>query len=251
MSRTFTTSRVVTALAATAAAAAVAAPMAIGAGEGSDVRAGLRNPTAPNELSRETQIIASNGSFGTRQSNKGTGGGAIYGCRAPALGRGCIEASNLNLGHAFKFRFRGELGGTINTQLADKSKAKPFTTNATGVATGLNADQVDGKGADDIVNDTLSRTKIGVIAADGKLSNARGVKSSVREVAGRYLVVLDQDVRKCVPQVTVYDNNPDANAVVTPVAGQPTMLRVHTRTGGNKDVSPVAADRQTALTVNC
>ncbi|MCK9249852.1 MAG: hypothetical protein M0P31_12885 [Solirubrobacteraceae bacterium] len=248
MSRNFLTSRTMVAIAAAATTAAVAAPMAIGAGEGSDVRAGVRNPTAPNELSNETQIIASNGSFGTRQSNKGTGGGAIYGCRAPALGRGCIEASNLNLGQAFNFRFRGELGGTINTQLSDKTKAKPFTTNATGVATGLNADQVDGKHAEDIVKDSVvaaqATTKMGIVAGDGALSNQRGVTAAAREAQGKYLVTFDADISKCVPTATGYGAAPGANVALEPVDA--THLRVHTQTAAG-----ATADRQFALTVTC
>ena len=59
--------------------------VAVGFGEGRDARLGKRNPSS-SALSSETQIIANNGSYGTRQSNKrdGEGGGAIYGCRSSA-----------------------------------------------------------------------------------------------------------------------------------------------------------------------
>jgi len=227
-------------------AAAIAAPLATGAGEGSNVRAGERNPANGRSLASETQIIATNGTFGTRQSNKGSGGGAIYGCRAPAGGKGCIEASNLTSGQAFNFRFRGEVGGTINTNATDKTKARPFTTNATGVATGLNADQVDGKDAQQIIDETLSRTKIGVVGTDGKLANQRGLTAAVRQDKGVYIVTADADITKCVPNVTAYGSAPGANAALEPVQGQPQQLRVYTQTSAGE-----AADRQFALTVNC
>src|SRR5690349_15609248 len=67
---------------ATAAVIAVALPAgAAASGEGRSILGGQRNPAHGN-LTRETQVIAANSTYGTRQSNKGTGGGAIYGCRA-------------------------------------------------------------------------------------------------------------------------------------------------------------------------
>ena len=56
---------------------------------------GARNPSSNASLaySRETQIIANNTTYGTRQSNKSTsGGGAIYGCRAGAPARTAVPA---------------------------------------------------------------------------------------------------------------------------------------------------------------
>src|SRR6187431_1391103 len=62
------------------------APFAVAAGEGDNVRLGVRNPGGGNstEVTKETQIIAQTAinTYGTRQSNKGAGGGAIYGCRS-------------------------------------------------------------------------------------------------------------------------------------------------------------------------
>ncbi|MGH2948415.1 MAG: hypothetical protein ACRDPC_19520, partial [Solirubrobacteraceae bacterium] len=65
--------------------------VAIGAGEGRSIIAGKRNPRAGGELTRETKIIAQNGSYGTRQSNKGAGGGAIYGCRTVLPNEPCLR----------------------------------------------------------------------------------------------------------------------------------------------------------------
>src|SRR3954452_20477480 len=76
---------------------------AVGFGEGRTLLLGKRNPSSNSSLGlrSETQIIAKNSTYGTRQSNKGTGGGAIYGCRSVATGPSCVRASNLNGGLAF------------------------------------------------------------------------------------------------------------------------------------------------------
>jgi len=133
------------------------------AGEGDPILGGERNPggNQTRELSEETQIIAETGqgTYGTRQSNKGAGGGAIYGCRStrnagsvidPAVNTPCLRVNNLNSGLAFQMDTNGTLGGTIVVGTGGDN-AKPFVTNATGVATGLNADEVDGMSADQII----------------------------------------------------------------------------------------------------
>ncbi len=136
-----------------------AAGTAYATGEGKPMLGGARNPGANKStaLTKETQIIANLGGYGTRQSNKSSnGGGAIYGCRSgtggtPAGNEPCIRANNLSTGLAFEFATSGANGGTITTS---NPSASPFTTNATGVATGLNADQVDGKSASDFLGKT-------------------------------------------------------------------------------------------------
>jgi hypothetical protein len=236
------TGRIVTIAAAATVSAAIAAPMAVGKNEGEPVKGGQRNGT----YSSETKVIANNSVFGTRQSNLGGGGGAIYGCRAATGAEGCIEASNLNNGQAFNFRFRGELGGTILTTLSNKDAARPFTTNATGVATGLNADRVDGKDAQQIVDEAKAGTKTTVVTAAGALANQRGFSAATRESEGRYLVTADADITKCVPQVTVYgtDATPGSTATVENVGA--TQYRIRTQSSAND-----AVDRQVALTVTC
>lgn len=141
--------------------ASIALVVAIGGtayatGEGKPILGGVRNPgnDQSKSLTKETQIIASNSSYGTRQSNKSNnGGGAIYGCRSGAGGTAannepCIRANNLSSGSAFEFATTGTVGGLITT---GNASGKPFTTTATGVATGLNADRVDSLDADQIV----------------------------------------------------------------------------------------------------
>src|SRR3954449_1582278 len=95
------------------------APFALAAGEGNPVRGGARNPSnnESQAYTRETQVIANNGTYGTRQSNKSdNGGGAIYGCRSGAGGSSkgnepCLRGSNLAAGLAFEFESRGTTGG--------------------------------------------------------------------------------------------------------------------------------------------
>ena len=128
-------------LASAAVLALVVSPFAVGA-TGDALREGKRNPGS-GSAARETELISSSKSYGTRQSNirSGNGGGAIYGCRSNPGREPCMRSNNLDTGRAFEFETDGDEAGRIET----KSEAgRPFTTNATGVATGLNADRVDG-----------------------------------------------------------------------------------------------------------
>ena len=134
------------------------------AGEGDPIIGGERNPGAlqTQSLGAETEIIAETAidTYGTRQSNKGAGGGAIYGCRStitsanlfdPKTNTPCVRVNNLSDGLAFQFSADGPLGGAIEVGEGGGDGAKPFVTNATGVATGLNADRVDGLNAEQII----------------------------------------------------------------------------------------------------
>jgi hypothetical protein len=115
-------------------------PVAIGA-TGGVLREGKRNPSS-GAASRETEMISRTKTYGTRQSNvrEGNGGGAIYGCRSAPGRESCIRANNLHTGRAFEFESDGQEVGFIE---AKDPAARPFATNATGVAAGLNADRVD------------------------------------------------------------------------------------------------------------
>src|SRR3954467_11847324 len=128
-----------------------APPAAMGFGEGRSLLLGKRNPSGNSNLAgtRGTQIIANTATYSTRQSNlkEGDGGGAIYGCRSNAGNEPCIRANNLRSGRAFEVASDGKEAGRI--EVGGDHTGAPFTTNATGVATGLNADQVDGKSATD------------------------------------------------------------------------------------------------------
>ncbi|MGI8633011.1 MAG: hypothetical protein ACR2NA_10775 [Solirubrobacterales bacterium] len=166
-------SRVKAAVAAAALLALTVSPFAIAqeattSDNGDPVIQGKRNGTTTKEteiIANEAGTTANKGGYGTRQSNlSATGGGAIYGCRAQdgniaqkgfnASERdteACVRASNLKDGRAFEFSFsNGAIGGLIEAGNNGGDTKKPFITNATGVATGLNADRVDGKNAADL-----------------------------------------------------------------------------------------------------
>jgi hypothetical protein len=150
-------------------------PIAVqAAGEGDPVEGGARNPGANETLAleRETEIIAETAvdTYGTRQSNKGAGGGAIYGCRStldlqnigdPAQSTPCIRANNLNDGKAFDFQVgEGNLGGVIqktNDLGTPFPNAIPFITNMGGIALGLNSDRVDNLHAEQIITEAVKR----------------------------------------------------------------------------------------------
>ena len=159
---------------------AVAIPsVAVGAGEGRSLVLGERNPSGGRELSRETEIIADNSTYGTRQSNlnDGDGGGAIYGCRSHPGAEPCVRVHNLKGGRAFEFVSPGKEVGRIES--ADPTAA-PFTTNAGGTATGLNADAVDGRDGASLA--AAGDFKFARIGGNGAVVDGiqRGVTSSAR-----------------------------------------------------------------------
>jgi hypothetical protein len=179
------------------------APFALASGEGSAIRGGSRNPSSNTNLqySSETQIIADNSGYGTRQSNKGTGGGAIYGCRSVTTGPACISAVNLNTGNAFSFTSRGSVGGVI--LLSNKAGA-PLTTNATGVATGFNANFLQGKQATDFIPATkessfaqTNQLLFAAVSQTGTLGATRGATAAAQTGAQAYTITFNVNVSKC------------------------------------------------------
>jgi len=124
------------------------------------------------------------------------------------------------------------------------SKAKPFTTNATGVATGLNADQVDGKSAADIA----AGVSVGGVhvEADGRLTaaiNRRGAIPTVSKTGtGQYTVTF--------PGFTA---SGDALPQVTILGDQFGLVRADTQNGAVRvftaNVAGAAEDRGFALTL--
>jgi hypothetical protein len=194
--------------------ALLATPFALAAGENRPVRGGARNPSPNGSLTytRETQIIANNSTYGTRQSNKSTnGGGAIYGCRARTGTNACLRASNLSNGRAFSFQTNS---GTEVGRIDGPATAAPFTTSATGVATGLNADKLDGKDAATISADA---NRFATVTAGGTLGAQRGATGASRANPGTYNVAFSEDISKCALNATVNSN--DIPAVATAVLG--------------------------------
>ena len=158
----------------------LAAPLAL-AGTGDGLREGLRNPLA-GDATRETQVIArtARDTYGTRQSNLGAGGGAIYGCRSaldaraigdPKRSTPCLRVNNLRGGKAFDFHAStGRIIGVMQAG-AVLSRAQPnvapFVTNATAVAVGLNADRLDNLQASDIVRAARAKPGLDADTIDG------------------------------------------------------------------------------------
>lgn len=244
-----------------------AAPFALAAGEGSALRGGARSPSSDQSQAfrRETQVIADTSTYGTRQSNKSNnGGGAIYGCRSGAGGTAkgmepCVRASNLSTGRAFEFSTsRGTEVGRIEAPGGDN--AKPFTTNATGVADGLNADRVDGKNASDITADALTAAQalnlFAQVSATGTLGAQRGVTSSTHTGAadsGTYTVVFATDVSKCALNVTESQFNANNGAAAAELGTDNKTVQVVTRDGGGPaGTDPTApADHPFAISATC
>jgi len=158
------------------------APFGIAA-TGDSLREGRRNGTTV----KETEIVSNikstttlKGGYSTRQSNlSDSGGGAIYGCRSqeggsratPTPQNPCVRANNLSRGLAFEFNASvGDVVGAITAGGGGDAK-KPFTTNATGVATGLNADRVDSLDAATIVANARAKTGLDADTLDGLDSN--------------------------------------------------------------------------------
>ena len=237
-------------LASAIALALLVTPFAFASGEGRSVLGGKRNPRGGGAYTHETKIVANNATYSTRQSNlSGNGGGAIYGCRSTAGNKPCIRANNLANGHAFEFVSDGKEVGTITNE---NPEGAPFTTNAKGVATGLNADQVDGKSSDDIVKEARALTRFAAVAADGKLLGGRGAVSTSRTADGSYSVTFDNDISACALGATETTAD-DAGAVGVELAADKKTVQVRTRSGGGADgtAATALADRPFHLTVNC
>jgi hypothetical protein len=250
--------RIRTILIAAGTVAVIAAPATALAAtnDGTTVLGGQRNPTLNHTKTYggETQFIAKNDTYGTRQSNKGTGGGAIYGCRSIVGAEACISAVNLNVGAAFDFSTQGLTGGLITVGSGGDTR-KPFTTNATGVATGLNADRVDSKSAADITKDATdasakaattlvaSTSQTAQVSDTGALSKARGASAATRTAAGVYDVTFSTDVSACLPTGTVGGTTGGQLSVT-----QPSASVVHVTTFA---ADGTAADKPFSLLVTC
>jgi len=229
--------------------AAAITSQAMASGEGTNARLGVRNPGSGN-LTVQTQIIASNNNWGTRQSNKGSGGGAIYGCRSAPGAESCVRAVNLMNGIAFSFQSNsgtspvgsfqvGSSSSTVSTTVA------PFTTNAAGKVTNLNADMVDGQSASEIVSQAVSQSSIAGVAANGALGKTRGATASTRTGLGTYIVTFGASIANCVYQATI-NSAGGAPGFVSTTEATTTTVSVSTFS-----IAGTAADLPFQLTVNC
>jgi hypothetical protein len=162
--------------------AVLAAPIAIAG----TIQGGHRNPRGSGvAYSQSTQIIGSLPGYAVRMSNYGSGGGAIDGCRSLTGGPACVEADNLKTGQAFDFLSSGSVGGTIH--LANPN-GSPFTTNATGVATGLNANYLQGNAASAFLGATAQAAdsaKLGGVPASSYVQTSQ-LSSQLASQLGSY-----------------------------------------------------------------
>jgi hypothetical protein len=228
------------------AAAMIITPFAVAAGEGRPIDGGRRNPSSNQSLSynRETEIIANNATYGTRQSNKSSsGGGAIYGCRARAGTNSCLRASNLANGRAFSFSSNS--GGEVG-RIDGPTSAAPLTTSATGVATGLNADRVDSKSASGITSDAAAAAnRFAVVNAAGTLGANRGATSAANPAgAGTYTVTFSGNLSSYALAATVAETTGGAASVALGADNQTVSVVTRAPDG-------TAADHPFHLTVTC
>ncbi|MDQ3849877.1 MAG: hypothetical protein M3296_04585 [Actinomycetota bacterium] len=234
--------------------ALLATPLALGAGEGRPLDGGARNPSnnRSQAYNRETEVIANTSTYGTRQSNKSNnGGGAIYGCRSrpggtAARNEPCLRATNIRDGLAFELSTNGALAGTITTGRPGEN-SKPFTTNATGVATGLNADRLDGQDATDLVRAGQALHPFAQVSAAGTAGQTRGVAANgvSRTAPGVYSVVFTGNLNACAVTATITGTDPGEITVTpAPAATTPVVVRTFTSEG-------TPADRAFTVTASC
>jgi hypothetical protein len=209
---------------ATAAVLVVGLPaVAVASGEGRSLIGGSRNP-AHGSLTRETQIISANGTYSTRQSNKGSGGGAIYGCRSATGSEPCVRANNLKAGRAFEFSTQGKEAGQIEVK---DTTGVPFTTNATGKVANLNADKLDDKDSADFAasGDLL----FAAVNADGSLvAGSRGATAAAKSSPASltYTVTFNRDVSKCSFTASAAGSATNFGFGVEPTAGNANAVSV-------------------------
>lgn len=228
--------------------AVLVAPFAVAA-DGDPVRAGGR--TTFTDI---TRILGNSTGYATQQSNlqQGDGGAARYGCRSAAGREFCLLSKNVGGSGAFRFVAQNSvIGGIIDVDPPagqTARDAKPFTTNATGVATGLNADEVDGLDADEL------RPRFARVNAAGTLVNGRGVSATAKAADGTYDVTFASEITNCALQATAATNT-DVGPVSAEQASA-TVVRVVTRDAVDPDAVPAddqatPEDRPFSLTVVC
>lgn len=202
------------------------APVALASGWGghsagfnrrSSLRGGIHNPPH-SSFSRTTGLFANTKGWVTRMKNLGSGGAATLLCGAPSGGSACLEANNSSSGFAFQFMSAGSTGGTI---LLKNTAGAPFTTNAHGVATGLNANYLQGKQASEFqlaskpaakAEDaeklggqpasayvSTSQLLFADVNAEAKIEGARGATAVTKSESGKTFTVAfgESDVSKC------------------------------------------------------
>jgi hypothetical protein len=185
---------------------------------------GKRNPKS-GAFTAETKVIASNDNWGMRYSNRavGGGGGLLFGCRSepggtPQKNYPCARSRNVANGLAFEFLTAGSLVGTIEAGKGGDN-TKPFTTNATGVATGLNAERVGSKTPAQLTSDAVSAVRqtqsFARVSVAGTSIAARGVSAVTHPSTGTYTVTFEKAVNACALTATQSASGTDVGTVGT------------------------------------
>jgi hypothetical protein len=198
---------------------------------------GKRNPRS-GAFDTETKVIATNDTWGMRYSNRtvGGGGGVLFGCRSepggtPQRNYPCTRSRNVADGLAFEFLTGGSLVGTINSGRGGDG-TKPFTTNATGVATGLNAERVGSKTPAQLTSDAVSAVQgtlsFARVSVAGTSIAARGVSAVTHPSTGTYTVTFEQPVNACALTATQSATGTDVGTVGTQVGADNRTVTVTT-----------------------
>ena len=245
--------------------ALLVAPFALAA-DGDPMVAGGRTT-----FTKITRVLGDSTTYATQQSNlhNGDGGAARYGCRSSAANEYCLLSKNTGGGGSFRFTSANSLlGGVIDVdppQGKTPRDAKPFTTNATGVATGLNADRLDGMNAADIIKaaggtpaggPSATQPPFAQVTTDGKLGTSRGTLSSSKPATGHYQVVFSGDLGGCAVQATPVTSNSTTISAQVTVAGDKKSSTVDLRvfnfvTAAGGAVSVIPADETAHVAFTC
>ncbi|HEY1277017.1 MAG TPA: hypothetical protein VGF25_19075 [Thermoleophilaceae bacterium] len=218
---------------------------------------GKRNPRH-GAFSTETQVIAKNSTWGMRYSNRsvGGGGGLLFGCRSEPGGTPqghfpCARSRNVANGLAFEFLTGGSVTGTITAGRGGDS-TKPFTTNATGVATGLNAERVGSKTPAQLTGDAVAAVQgelsFARVTAAGTSAAGRGVSGISHPATGTYAVTFQSPVNGCALTATQSAAGTDVGPVGTQLGADNRTVTVTTL---GLLPSPALADRAFDITAVC
>jgi hypothetical protein len=145
----------------------------------------------------------------------------------------------------------------VGTTSAVNPNATPFTTNASGKVTNLNADNVDGLSASQIESQAVTTavsqagtaakalSSIAAVSATGALQKARGATASSQSGTGAYLVTFPASIASCVYQATVNSAGGTAG-IATATEATATSVSVSTFSDAG-----AATNLPFYLTVNC
>jgi hypothetical protein len=216
---------------------------------------GKRNPRS-GSFKTETQVIASNSTWGMRYSNRavGGGGGLLFGCRSqpggtPQKHYPCARSRNVGTGLAFEFVTAGTQAGTISVG-SGGDNTQPFTTNATGVATGLNAERVGSQTPAQLTSSAVSAVQgtlsVARVSAAGSTISARGVTEVAHPSVGTYLVIFQNAVNACALTGTQSATGTEVGAVGTQLGSDNRTVTVTTLTNAG-----ALADRAFDISAVC